>query len=231
MTVQAARPSRPTRRARPTGWVPFAFVALVLILVPAVTGSARLVEVFGGPHLMPYNPRIVASPLPVIVHLVSVIPYAIVGAFQFSSRLRRVRPGWHRMAGRALIPLGLLVAASGLWMTLFYPTQAGTGVLLYVVRLAVGSTMAASILLGLAAIRRGDVPRHLAWMTRAYALALGAGTQAFTGAVRDALLGSSVLANDASLTAAWVINLAVAEFAIRRSRAVRPQRAAALTGG
>ncbi|MGV8908131.1 MAG: DUF2306 domain-containing protein [Propionicimonas sp.] len=208
-------------------WVPFALVALSL--VPSLTGSLRLGEFFGGPHLMPYNPRIEASPLPVIVHLVSVIPYAILGAFQFSSRLRRSRPGWHRMAGRVLIPLGLVVAASGLWMTLFYPTQAGTGVLLYVVRLAVATTMAASILLGFAAIRRGDVPRHLAWMTRAYALAVGAGTQAFTGAVRDALLGTSVLANDSSMAAAWVINLAVAEYAIRRSRAVRRQPVA-LTG-
>jgi uncharacterized membrane protein len=218
-----------THRADSARWVPFALVALSL--VPAVTGSLRLGELFGGPHVMPYNPRIEASPLPVIVHLASVIPYALLGAFQFSSRLRRRRPAWHRGAGRVLVVLGLVVALSGLWMTLFYPRQQGTGVLLYVARLAVGTGMAAGILLGLAAIRRGDVAHHLAWMTRAYALALGAGTQAFTGAVRDAVLGSSVLANDASLTAAWVINLAVAEFAIRRSRAGRRQPAAALISG
>ena len=33
--------------------------------------------------------------------------------------------------------------------------------------------MAASIILGLAAIRRRDIDRHRTWMTRAYALALG----------------------------------------------------------
>jgi len=220
--------STTTRRAS-ARWVPFALVALSL--VPSLTGSLRLGELFGGPHVMPYNPRIEASPLPVIVHIASVIPYAILGAFQFSPGLRRSRPLWHRMAGRALVPLGLVVAISGLWMTLFYPTQAGTGVLLYGVRLAVGTAMAASILLGLAAIRRGDVSHHLAWMTRAYALALGAGTQAFTGAVRDALLGTSVLAFDASMTAAWVINLAVAEYAIRRSRVVRRRLHPALTSG
>lgn len=78
MTVHA--PARPTRS---TGWVPVALVALSLI--PAVSGTLRLVEVFGGPHLMPENPRIAASPAPVVVHILSVIPYAVLGAFQFSA--------------------------------------------------------------------------------------------------------------------------------------------------
>ena len=39
--------------------------------------------------------------------------------------------------------LGLAVAFSALWMTLFYPRQPGTGELAYVSRLAFGSGMAA----------------------------------------------------------------------------------------
>ena len=38
---------RPTRSTWSTGWVPFALVALVL--VPAIAGSLRLVELSGGP--------------------------------------------------------------------------------------------------------------------------------------------------------------------------------------
>jgi uncharacterized membrane protein len=196
--------------------VPVALVALSLI--PAVSGTLRLVEVFGGPHLMPENPRIAASPTPVVVHILSVIPYAVLGAFQFSARLRRRRPGWHRATGRVLVGLGLAVAFSGLWMTLFYPRQTGTGELAHVLRLSVGSAMAASIILGLTAIRRGDVAHHLAWMTRAYALALGAGTQVFTQGIGNAVLGTSALTTDLSLGAGWAINLAVAEYVIRRSR-------------
>lgn len=211
MTVHA--PARPTRS---TGWVPVALVALSLI--PAVSGTLRLVEVFGGPHLMPENPRIAASPAPVVVHILSVIPYAVLGAFQFSARLRRRRPGWHRATGRVLVGLGLAVAFSGLWMTLFYPRQTGTGELAHVLRLSVGSAMAASIILGLTAIRRGDVAHHLAWMTRAYALALGAGTQVFTQGIGNAVFGTSALTTDLSLGAGWAINLAVAEYVIRRSR-------------
>lgn len=216
MTINAT-----THRATSARWVPVALI--VLSLVPAFTGLLRLAELFGGPQLMPANRGMAASPLPVIVHIACVIPYALLGAFQFSSRLRRRRPGWHRAAGLVLVLLGLAVAFSGLWMTLFYPRQAGTGVLLYVFRLAVGSAMAVAILLGLAAIKRGDIARHQAWMTRAYALALGAGTQVLTGTIRSAMLGTSVLANDLSMGAAWAINLAVAEYAIRRrgSRTVR----------
>jgi len=209
-----------TRRAS-ARWVPFALVALSL--VPAITGSLRLAGLAGGPALMPVDGRIDASPLPVIVHIATVIPYALIGAFQFSSRLRQRHPGWHRGAGRVLVPLALGVALSGLWITLTYPLKPGSGVLLYDLRLVVGTAMAASVVLGFAAIRHGDVPRHRAWMTRAYALGLGAGTQVFTGAFGPALVGTSVLAHDLTMGAAWAINLAVAEVVIRRGSA-RPAR-------
>lgn len=195
-------------------WVPFALVSLSV--VPAISGSLRLGGMMGGPHLMSTDVRMDAFPLPAILHIVCVIPYSLLGAFQFSSRLRARRPGWHRASGRLLVGLAMAVAISGLWMTLAYAPKPGTGALLYGFRLAVGTGMAGSVLLGFAAIRRGEIARHRAWMTRAYALALGAGTQALTGAVGPALLGTSVPANDLTMGAAWAINLAVAEHVIRR---------------
>jgi uncharacterized membrane protein len=208
MTVRSS-----TRRAPAARWVPFALVALSV--VPVVTGTMRVVEVFGGPHLMPPNPRVDASPAPMVVHILSVIPFALLGAFQFSDRLRRGRPGWHIGAGRVLVALGLAAALSGLWMTVIYPRQAGTGWLLFAFRLMAASGLGSCLVLGLAAVRGGDVARHRAWMTRAYALALGAGTQVLTGAFRSAFLGGGVLPNDLSMGAAWAINLVVAEYVIR----------------
>jgi uncharacterized membrane protein len=202
--------------------VPYALVALSGI--PAVAGTLRLVEVFGGPEVLPHNARISGSPAPVVVHIVSVIPYAVLGAFQFSARLRRRRPRWHRAAGRALVGLGLAVAFSGLWMTLFYPRQDDTGVLAYLLRLAAGTGMAASITLGFAAIRRADIATHQAWMTRAYAIALGAGTQTFTLGLAHAVLGHRSPSTDLGLGAGWAINLLVAELVIRRSRRPRQGR-------
>ena len=206
--------TNPTRPARPTGWVPFALIALVAI--PAVAGSLRLVELAGGPLLLPANPRMTASPLPVVVHIACAVPYAVLGAFQFSSRLRRRHPRWHRGTGKLVVALGLAVAASGLWTTLFYPRQPGTGELSFLFRLAFGSALAACIVLGFAAIRRGDVATHRAWMTRAYAIALAAGTQTLTLAVGPALSGPGVLTKDLSLGAAWLVNLSVAEILIHR---------------
>jgi uncharacterized membrane protein len=211
-----ASPARLTRSARPTGWVPFALISLVV--VPGVAGTLRIVELAGGPLLLPANPRMTASPLPVVVHIVSAVPYAVLGAFQFSTRLRLRPPLWHKMTGRLVVVLGLVVALSALWMTLFYARQPGTGVLAFLFRLAFGSGMAASIILGFTAIRHGDVARHQAWMTRAYALALGAGTQVFTQGVGVAIFGAGELTTDLGLGAGWVINLAIAEYLIRRRR-------------
>lgn len=209
----------PARSSRSTEWVPLALVALVLI--PAVAGSLRLVELAGGPLLLPANPRMTSSPLPVVVHITCAVPYAVLGAFQFSTRLRRRHPSWHRASGRTAVGLGMAVALSGLWMALFYPRQPGTGELSLVFRLAFGSAMAVCIVLGFAAIRRADVTTHRAWMMRGYAIALSAGTQTFTLAVGPAMFGSGTLTRDLSLGAAWAINLAVAELVI--SRSARPR--------
>ena len=217
MTVHTA--PRSTRSTRSAGWVPFALVALVV--VPAVAGSLRLVELAGGPLLLPANPRMTTSPLPVVVHITCAVPYAVLGAFQFSSRLRRRHPRWHRATGRVVVGLGLAVALSALWMTVLYPRQPGTGELAHLFRLIFGAALAAGIVLGLSAIRRGDVTTHRAWMTRAYAIALAAGTQVLTLGIGSAVFGTSVLTTDLALGAGWVVNLAVAELVIRRSAARR----------
>jgi uncharacterized membrane protein len=204
--------------------VPLALV--VLSLIPVISGSLRLIEAAGGPQLMPVNPRIDASPAPLVVHVLAAAIYAVLGAFQFPARLRRRHPGWHRRSGRILVGAGLAVAGSGLWMTLFYSGAPG-GVLLWAIRLLVGSTMAATIVLGFTAIRRRDIAAHRAWMIRAYALGLGAGTQAFTEGIGEALFGTGDLSKAISMGSAWVINALVAEWVIRRPSVRRTARARA----
>ena len=204
--------------------VPLALV--VLSLFPLVAGSLRLIEIAGGPQVLPTNPRIDASPAPLVVHVLAAAVYAVLGAFQFPARLRRRHPGWHRRSGRILVGAGLAVAGSGLWMTLFYSGAPG-GVLLWTIRLLVGSTMAAAIVLGFSAIRRRDIGAHRAWMIRAYALGLGAGTQVFTQGIGEALFGTSDLSTGISVASGWVINAVVAEWVIRRPSVRRAARARA----
>jgi uncharacterized membrane protein len=209
-----------TRRQR--GWrAPVALVALSAI--PVLAGTARLAELAGGPQVTPSDARFTASPLPVVVHIIGAAVYAVLGAFQFATRFRQRRPGWHRVAGRVLVVAGVAVAGSALWLTVFFPPQPGSGPLLFVLRLVFAPAMLGGLGLGVAAIRRGDVSAHRAWMTRTYAIALAAGTQAFTEGVGGALLGHSPMALDASRGAAWVLNLAVAEWVIRRGAPNSPR--------
>ena len=126
--------------------------------------------------------------------------------------------------------LGLAVALSALWMALLYPRQPGTGELAFALRLMFGSGMAACIVLGFTAIRHGDVARHRAWMTRAYAIAVAAGTQAFTQGIGTALFGTSVLTTDLALASGWVVDLAVAELVLHRYARPRAARALILGG-
>ena len=218
----------PTRQHRPgtgagSSWgVPAALI--ILSLIPVMAGSLRVLEIAGGPQVLPANPRIDTVPAPVVAHIIAAAFYALFGAFQFSARLRRHRPNWHRRAGRMLVGVGLLVALSGLWMTLFYTGAPGGG-LLWAVRLLVGGAMAASIVLGFTAIRRRDIAAHRAWMIRAYALAVAAGTQAFTQGIGEALFGTSDLSTAVSVSSGWVINAAVAEWVIRRPSTRRAPQA------
>ncbi|HJR65857.1 MAG TPA: DUF2306 domain-containing protein [Gemmatimonadaceae bacterium] len=199
---------------------------IVLSIVPAIFGTARLVELAGGAEVTPTNARFFANPFPVALHILVVIPYGIVGAFQFAPGFRRRNRGWHRAAGRVLALLGLAAALTGLWMTLAYPWPEGDGEVLYVIRLVFGSAMAVSIVLAIRAIRRRDFASHGAWMMRGYAIGLGAGTQVLTHLPWFILFGKPGESSRAILMGAgWVINLLVAEWIIRRRQSRRGVRA------
>lgn len=200
---------------------------VVLCFVPVVSGTLRLVQLAGGPEIMPADDRWAGWPVALVVHIVGSAVFALVGAFQFVPRIRRRHPGWHRRAGRVLAAAGLLVAGSALWLTLFHDPQPGTGVMLFVLRLVVGTAMIGCLVVGVAAARRRDFVAHRAWMIRAYALAVAAGTQVFTQGFGEALLGHGEVRGDLLKAAGWVINIAVAEWAIRRParrRTPRPLR-------
>lgn len=208
----------PSRRVSPKWLVPTALI--LLSAIPLAAGAFRLTQLAGGAAITPENARFFASPIPVVLHIVSVSFYAVLGAFQFVPSLRQRRNRWHRLAGWFLIPCGLVAALSGLWMTLFYPWPKGDGVILYGLRLLFGSGMLLSILLGVAAIKRRNFAQHGDWMLRGYAIGMGAGTQVLTGMVAAMFVDPPTeLSRAVLMGAAWVINLAVAEWIIRRRTA------------
>jgi uncharacterized membrane protein len=219
---QSMRPRNERAGQRQSWPVPAALVALSAI--PLTAGSLRLVQLAGGPDLMPADDRFAGFPAALVIHILGAAVFALVGAFQFVPRFRRHHRTWHRRAGRLVAAAGLAVAGSALWLTLLYQAQPGTGELLYVLRLVFASLMAASLLLGITAIRRHDIAAHRVWMTRAYAIGLAAGTQAFTEGIGGAIFGTGEFRMDLAKGAGWVINLAVAEWAIRRPARRRNRR-------
>jgi uncharacterized membrane protein len=207
---------RTTASGKADWLVPTALIALTAI--PSLGGTIRLVGLAGGAEITPDNARFFAVPLPVVIHILSALPFCILGAFQFVPGFRRRRPGWHRLAGRLLVLCGLAAGLSGLWMTQFYPLspQFQTN-LLYGFRMLFGSAMVLSIALGLIAILRRDITQHRVWMIRGYAIGQGAGTQALTALLWVLIFGTQDQhTHELLMGASWVINLVVAEWIIRR---------------
>jgi hypothetical protein len=216
-----------------TSWlVPLGLILLTLI--PIVSGALRLTQLSGGPLIRPAEARFTDSPVPVILHIVSATVFSVFGAFQFVPALRRGRRSWHKVAGRVLLPAGFVVALSGLWMATVYPHPVGDGTALAIIRVVFGSFMVVSLVLAVRALVGRRYLVHGAWMTRAYALGVAAGTQALALIPGSILFGSNNQTSRAvAMGAAWVLNLAVAEWVIRRRSARRaagrPERAGVRT--
>src|SRR3954452_22624118 len=196
--------------------LPTALVALATI--PVIAGSLRLIDLSTGSTVMPLNPRFSASPLPVVIHIVSAMVFALLGAFQFSARLRRRHRAWHRRAGRIVMLAGLGVGLSALWLNQFFPRAGAARELLYPLRVVFGVAMVVVIALGFFAARRRDFANHRAWMIRSYAIGIVAGTQVFTLGIGGAIFGHGQVTTALLLAGAWAINLTFAEWAIRTRR-------------
>ncbi len=199
-----------------SGWfVPTGLLALAFI--PIIAGMIRLSSLASGSVVTPDSARFVEAPLPVALHILSVSIYCLLGAFQFAPGLRRRRLDRHRAAGRILVVSGSVAALSGLWMAMFYAIVPVDNALLHGFRLFFGSAMVLSIWLGYRAIRRKDVVRHQNWMCRAYAIGLGAGTQALTQLPPLLLSGApDEMTLALMMGAAWMANLMIAELFIHR---------------
>jgi hypothetical protein len=201
---------------------------ILLALVPVASGVYRVLEQSNSTTVItPANQRFFANPLPIMAHSLGGIVFLMLGALQFSSRLRRPKPGWHKMLGRILIPSGLVVAFSSLWMIHSYALPKYDGVLVYATRLVFSAWMILTIVVGSVAIYRRDFSNHGVWMTRAYAVGAGGGTQVFTAAPLFLFFPEYLndLTRAISLGAGWVINFFIAEWVIRRRLQVKPKRA------
>ncbi|HLZ58988.1 MAG TPA: DUF2306 domain-containing protein [Ktedonosporobacter sp.] len=219
--VSVSRRSRKSAITRADWLIPAGLILLTSI--PALGGVLGLIGFATGAVLTPDDTQFRALPLPIVLHIVSALPFCLLGAFQFAPGVRRSFPGFHRLSGRLVVLCGLTAGLSGLWMTQFYLfSLQSQSMLLYGFRMLFGSAMILSLVLGLVAILRRNVARHRAWIMRGYAIGQGAGTQALTALIWLLIFGTlGEPYKDLLMGASWVINLAVVEWLIRRKRSKR----------
>lgn len=207
-------------RLMPQWPIPAALIALILI--PVAASVYRLADVTLAAPLAA-TARFHAAPVSILLHVTGASLFLILGLVQLMSGLRTRWRRWHRRAGKVALLAGLVAAVTGIWMTLTYPHAPEGSALLDAFRLVFGAGWALSLILAWRAIRRGAVPQHRAWMLRAYAIGMGAGTTILTFGLWYVLTGiDNAPATAWTQAAAWLLNLAVAEWAIRAIPSARP---------
>lgn len=201
---------------------------LVLSAVPMIAGISRLLSLSTGRFTLDGHERFAADPWTAALHVIGATAFATLGAFQFVPSLRR--GAWHRIAGRVLSALGLGGAIAGTVMALRWAPKAFDSAALNAVRMVVAIAMVLFIVFGVVAARRRDFEAHGAWMLRAYALFLGAGTQVFTAGFTALPFMQPHMSEGlaaVSMAAGWIINALVAEWMLRGERQRDADRIAA----
>lgn len=193
---------------------------LFLSLVPGIAGVIRFIQIITGVGYNIENQRFFNDPIPVLIHIVAVVFFSFLGAFQFAPGFRKKYLNWHRISGRLLVFMGLVCAFSGLWLTLVYPRVSTDGDWLFGIRIIVGVWMILCLFVGFVFVLQKKITQHSHWMIRGYAIGMGAGTQVFTHLPWFVLVGGdpSGLPRDLMMGAGWLINFLFAEWIVRRTR-------------
>jgi hypothetical protein len=206
---------------------------LALSAVPTLAGLSRVLSLSTGRFTLDGHERLAADPWMAALHIIGATAFATLGAFQFVPSLRR--GAWHRVVGRLLSVLGVGGALAGTVMALRWPPKAFDSPALNAIRTVVAVAIVTFIVLGVVAARRRDFVAHRAWMVRASALFLGAGTQVFTAGFTALPFMQPHLSEGlatATMTAGWLINALFAEWLLQRPpQAMTSGKAGALEGG
>jgi hypothetical protein len=185
-------------------------------LVAGYAAAVMLLPAFGPPFVAE---RRTTMPLAVAAHLVGGLVALAVGAWQLNARLRARVIALHRWMGRTYA-VGVLVGGLGaLRMSVVseegWITHLGFGVLAVAWLFTTGR--------GYLAIRSRDEARHRRWMIRSYSLTLAAVTLRIYLPLALATGISFTSAYQAISWLAWVPNLLLAEWWVRRTPAPVPE--------
>jgi len=192
-----------------------AIFLLIATGIPIVTAALKLYQIPTG-QLPDDAIKFAVVPWSMFLHSLGGLLFALLGPLQFAGVLKRRFGRLHKITGRIFVASGLLLGLSSLRLLSEFP-DASTWVLVSA-RLIAGLGMSLALVWAIIAIRRGNVARHRAWMIRAYAVGMGSATISFIMMPIFLITGEAPKGYTADLlfVASWVINMAIAEWVIRR---------------
>ena len=168
----------------------------------------------------PYNPGFAEHPIATGIHVVLGALYLTFAPIQLIRWIRARALGYHRWAGRLLVPIGALVGLAALFLGLVVPFS---GHLERIVIGIFGGLFLISLVLGYLRVRQGRIGEHREWMLRALAIGLSVATM--RALFIPALMIAGNPSNDqiallsvGSFTVAFLLHAAAAEWWIRRTR-------------
>lgn len=195
--------------------IPLVLALAVCSFVPVMTAAVSVVQIPLG-ALPADSLRLASAPVAFFLHALAGVLFGVLGPLQFVRALRRRFGTLHRLAGRVFVLAGAGLGLSGLALLLQVQSMA-TG-LLDTARGVFGLALIAALVLGVAAARAHDLPRHRSWMIRAYAIGMGTGTVALVMFPLYLITGEPPrgLAADIVVVGMWLFNIALGEWVVRR---------------
>lgn len=196
---------------RIAGWVGGIFAVLIALL------SFRFLALPMAEAFPVMLSHIELRPTAFLAHVIAASVALALGVFQLIARLRNRRPGLHRWMGRAYV-LAVVIGASG---GLMIGATAPGGLSAQVGFSLLAVLWLATTLLALAHIRARRIAAHRRWMIYSYALTFAAVTLRLQLPFFEMLAGMEYhAASNWVAWTAWVPNLLVAEWWLRKGRAM-----------
>ncbi|MFN3282370.1 MAG: DUF2306 domain-containing protein, partial [Tabrizicola sp.] len=152
--------------------IPLAFGLAVFSAVPVLIALVEVVQIPTGTYPED-SARLAVAPVAWFAHVLTAVAFGVTGPLQFVRALRHRFGALHRLAGRIFVISGAVLGLSGLALlaqVAHVRTPLAEGA-----RGLFGLALLAALACAMAAIRDGDIPRHRAWIIRAYAIGMGSG--------------------------------------------------------
>jgi uncharacterized membrane protein len=200
--------------------VPLALALAFCTCIPVMLAAVSVVQIPLG-ALPADSQRLASVPVSFFLHALAGVLFGVLGPLQFVRALRRRFGALHRLSGRVFVLAGAGLALSGLALLLQVESLA-TG-LLDGARGLFGLALIAALVRGVAAARAHELHRHRVWMIRAYAIGMGQSTVALIMFPLYLITGDPPmgLASDIVVVGMWLLNIAAAEWIVRRLAAPR----------